>query len=407
MTDTVLSPQAPSAPTADARSGRRVSVIIPTFNRAHYIGECLDSLLAQSVPPHEILVIDDGSSDGTAELIAHYGPPVRYQRKENGGKPSAVNLALTLATGDFIWVFDDDDVALPDAIASRLAVFEQDPSLDYVYSPHHLGSDDEARRISIGRLYEPPRYEGERFFRELMKGCFFHLGSTLVRREAYARIGGFDTQLLSSEDYDLQLRLAQHLRGAYCSVPSFVFRQHAGVRGAASIRYAAKDRAKIFRKFDQAVGRRLRKDVPLERFADETAARRSQPEQRGAALLARAAIMGSKACLSEMLDDVGTLCREAGPAQTAALPADWRQQLARAICDGYTSDAILADWLDFIAELRAKCLGNVLGRSAVRAMAAGFRSLALGYPGPLRQRLRYLTTSLRLQALSLSAGEPA
>ena len=69
----------------------------------------------------EIIVIDDGSEDGTAALLAGYGERIRHVRKENGGKPSAVNLGLSMARGDLIWIFDDDDVALPDAIETRLA----------------------------------------------------------------------------------------------------------------------------------------------------------------------------------------------------------------------------------------------------------------------------------------------
>ena len=82
-----------------------VSIIVPTFNRAHYLAECLDSLLAQSIPAHEIIVIDDGSEDGTAALLVGYGERIRYVRKENGGKPSAVNLGLAIASGDLIWIF--------------------------------------------------------------------------------------------------------------------------------------------------------------------------------------------------------------------------------------------------------------------------------------------------------------
>ncbi len=384
-----------AAPENQAVAGTRVSVIVPTFNRAHYIGECIDSLLAQTVSPHEIIVIDDGSSDGTAELLSRYAGPVHYRRKENGGKPSAVNLGLTLASGDFVWVFDDDDVALPQAIASRLAVFEQDPSLDYVYSPHYLGGDDEAGRIRIGQLYEPPRHEAECFFRELMKGCFFHLGSTLVRRNAYGRIGGFDTQLLSSEDYDLQLRLAQHLRGAYCTTPSFVFRQHAGLRGAASIRYAAKDRAKVFRKFDQAVGRRLRRDVPLERFAPSETLDEAPQAAQITALLGRATVMASKACLSEMIDDIWAVCALSGAPQHA-LSANSIAAISDAICTGYAAAAVEADWPAFRRSLHPLKNFGRAGKSAIRAMALGFARLAKGYPGTISQRLTRAGIAVRL-----------
>jgi hypothetical protein len=80
-------------------SAAPISVIVPTFNRASYIEQCLDSLLAQTVPALEILVVDDGSQDDTAQRVARYGSRVTYIHKPNGGKPSAVNLGLQRARG--------------------------------------------------------------------------------------------------------------------------------------------------------------------------------------------------------------------------------------------------------------------------------------------------------------------
>ena len=96
----------------DRRSGR-VSVLMPTFNRGGMLSEALDSVLGQSIPPHQVVVIDDGSTDDTSERVARYGARIDYIRKDNGGKSSALNLGLTHVTGDYVWVFDDDDVALP------------------------------------------------------------------------------------------------------------------------------------------------------------------------------------------------------------------------------------------------------------------------------------------------------
>jgi glycosyltransferase involved in cell wall biosynthesis len=130
-----------SSERASAVKAMTVSVIVPTFNRAHCIGECLESLLVQTVPPLEIVVIDDGSEDGTADVLARYGDRIRYVRKENGGKPRAVNLGLSLAQGALIWIFDDDDVALPDAIERRLEVLEAKPGIGFVYGQHFIGTN--------------------------------------------------------------------------------------------------------------------------------------------------------------------------------------------------------------------------------------------------------------------------
>src|SRR5450756_2616592 len=122
-------------PVSNGRSpipGLRVSILVPTFNRANYIAECLDSLLAQTMPALEIIVIDDGSEDGTSELLKHYGQRIRYIRKDNGGEDTAGNLGVALARGEFIWIFGDDDVALPRAIANRVAALQARPDAGFI-----------------------------------------------------------------------------------------------------------------------------------------------------------------------------------------------------------------------------------------------------------------------------------
>ena len=104
----------------------RVSVIVPTFNRSRFIVDCLESLLAQTLPPAELIVVDDQSSDATRALLATYHDRiVQLETPSQLGKPGAVNLGLAHATGDYIWVFDDDDVALPDALARFTDALEQ------------------------------------------------------------------------------------------------------------------------------------------------------------------------------------------------------------------------------------------------------------------------------------------
>ncbi|SHH11931.1 glycosyltransferase family A protein [Massilia sp. CF038] len=112
-----------------------ISVIVPAYNVAGYVGAALDSLLAQSVPFHEIIIIDDGSTDATPAVLERYRaqPGVRIERVVNGGLGRARNLGMTLATGDFVYFFDSDDLLVPTFGARMQALLAGRPEVDIVY----------------------------------------------------------------------------------------------------------------------------------------------------------------------------------------------------------------------------------------------------------------------------------
>ena len=378
--------------------GLRVSVLVPTFNRVNYIEECLNSLLAQTMPALEIIVIDDGSEDGTAQLLQRYGDRIRYVRKENGGKPTAVNLGLSMAQGELIWIFDDDDVALPHAIESRVQTLASAPEAGFVFSPHYYGTDGADGKIARGPLHQFPAYNADSFLYELMKGCFFHLATALVRKEAYLAVGGFDVGLLSSEDYDMQLRLARAYPMVCCPQPSFIFRQHTGLRGAKAIRYSGDQREKTFRKFDQRVGLKLRSSLPL---GDYLVPRQISVEDKAMerqAYLARTTVMASKACMTEMVEDLCSAMALLPPDESLS-PAEC-DTISQAICTGYAPDSIENEWLEFKA-LLARIPTTAAGRLAVMSIAKGLIRLAKGYPGRISLRWSRLCHAGSLAVLSL------
>lgn len=287
-------------------TGDNVSVIVPTFNRAEFISECLDSLLAQTLPAYEILVIDDGSQDNTPETVRALRNHVRYIRKENGGKASALNLALPLVKGNLVWVFDDDDVALPDAIERRVNTLNEFPEASFVYSPHWLGESGPAGKIVRNRIHATRAYDYDRFLIELLRGCFFHLNSALVRKELYDVTGPFDRGLLRSQDYDMQIRLARFGRGVFCSHPSFIFRQHEGSRGPKRARHSNIERTDVFRTYNQVIGKRVRASLPLGEYLVPRAGDQEVSQNLREALLSRMLVMASMGCIPEMLDDISS-----------------------------------------------------------------------------------------------------
>jgi len=110
------------------------SVILPTFNRARFISDALDSIFIQGVPDVQVIVVDDGSTDDTEAVVAAYGFGIKYVRQENGGTAAARNTGLSLATGRFISFLDSDDVWLPGKMKAELSIFDSNSSAEAVIS---------------------------------------------------------------------------------------------------------------------------------------------------------------------------------------------------------------------------------------------------------------------------------
>ncbi len=159
----------------------RISAIIPVHNRAQYVVEAIRSVLAQTCPVGEIWAIDDGSTDGSADAIQQFGPPVRYHYQTNRGAAAARNQGVALATGELLAFLDSDDRWLPDKLALQLAAFEQNPALAMVFG--HV------RQFCSPDL---PPDQRPRMTAEVMAG--YHVGTLLVRRDAFHQVGLFETQ---------------------------------------------------------------------------------------------------------------------------------------------------------------------------------------------------------------------
>ena len=168
-----------------------VSVLIGAFNAAPYLGEAIDSILNQSQPRIELVVVDDGSEDGTAEVAKSYGDSLVYVRQENSGEGAARNTAVRNAHGEILAFMDADDRSVPDRLALQLAVLESDPELDAVFghvrefiSPEL--TDEQRARLSGPRETSP----------------WITVSAMMVRREAFARVGPFSESLLIGANLD-------------------------------------------------------------------------------------------------------------------------------------------------------------------------------------------------------------
>src|SRR5689334_18648366 len=158
-----------------------VSVIIPTYNRAAFIKQAIDSALNQTRVPDEIIVVDDGSTDNTAGILARYDHPVRVIRQENSGRSAARNLGIRESRGDLIVFLDSDDLLTPASIASRVPIFEKSPEIGVVYGNMYV-MNSAGEHLGISSQYMPgPRPSGFVLANLALRGSFI-LIPAMVRR---------------------------------------------------------------------------------------------------------------------------------------------------------------------------------------------------------------------------------
>jgi glycosyltransferase involved in cell wall biosynthesis len=183
-----------------------VSVIIPAYNAERYICDAIKSALSQSYSDLEVLVIDDGSKDGTAALVAQRFPQVRLISKVNGGASSARNLGCQMAKGEFLAFLDADDEWHTGKIAAQLALMKAYPQAQLCRTALTEDSVQDAPPIPVGADGLPvhTRYTA---FKESFFHPFFATSTVMVRRSAFDKVGGFDVGLKVAEDIDFYLRV--------------------------------------------------------------------------------------------------------------------------------------------------------------------------------------------------------
>lgn len=200
----------------------KVSVIIPTYNYAHFVKEAIQSVLNQDFDDYEIIVVDDGSTDSTPEVVAQFGRKVRYIRQENMGLSSARNTGIKAAQGEFIALLDADDIWLPGFLSATIARMEAEPYLGAVHTGFYF-VDEHGRRLPQTNLETVP---DDQMYDRLLDGEFFVPASVVTRRECFERVGLFDETFRGSEDWDIWLRVAREYRFAGIPKPLLNYRMH-------------------------------------------------------------------------------------------------------------------------------------------------------------------------------------
>ncbi|MDC0840477.1 glycosyltransferase [Limnospira maxima] len=183
----------------------RVSVIIPVYNGDRFLGEAIESVLSQTYQDYEIIVVDDGSTDGTSEVVASLGDKIRYFHQENQGSAVARNLGIHQAKGELIAFLDADDFwLLPEKLAQQVSLFDQQPNLAIVQTGWRIVDELRNQIIDVEPWHKVPELTLESWLRYKP----IKTSSLLVTKNSLEKAGGFDRELRQSHDVDLVLRLA-------------------------------------------------------------------------------------------------------------------------------------------------------------------------------------------------------
>jgi len=203
-----------------------VSVIIPAYNAEAFILEAISGVTAQGYPALEILVVDDGSSDGTATLVHRECPQARVIKQANAGAAAARNTGLKAAQGKFICFLDADDGWFPGKLQTQVKHFMRHPETGVVFHQWHVwhpSSDGHYAPLNIQQCTNPQEIDPELsgwIYHHLLLDCVVHTSTVMMRREVPEQIGQFRTELITGEDYDYWIRVSRHfqidrLKGTY------------------------------------------------------------------------------------------------------------------------------------------------------------------------------------------------
>jgi len=210
-----------------------VSIVIPTYNCEKYLHQTLDSVINQTFSDHEIIVVDDGSTDRTRQIVKEYSHPITLIEQSNSGVCIARNRGFEISRGNYICFMDHDDYWYPDKLQSQLEVFGENPEIGIVHSKFINWEVDSSGVFPSPEEYNqldiPDGTDVE------YSGWVYHLylldswmltSTAMIRREVLLKCGVFDTSLPFSEDWDLWLRVTREYPIIRTTRPTTLYRQH-------------------------------------------------------------------------------------------------------------------------------------------------------------------------------------
>jgi len=200
---------------------RKVSVVIPAYNKANLTVKVVESVLNQTYKNIEIIVVDDGSTDNTRQLLAAYGDKIKYVYKENGGACSARNVGIELAQGEYIGLLDCDDEYLPKKIELSVEFLEKHLDFGLVYSAAQFIDD---KGNILGNFSHSKSRRPGWIAKELLLRDYICNSTVVVHKGCFRKVGDFDETIFTPGDWDMWLRLAEQYKIGYIDLPLVLYR---------------------------------------------------------------------------------------------------------------------------------------------------------------------------------------
>ena len=198
-------------------TGSFVSVVVPAYNAARYLAEALDSALQQDYDAKEIIVVDDGSTDETPEIVKRYSGRVVSVRQENRGSAAARNVGVAHARGDYLAFLDSDDLWLQGKLRAQVGYLDRHSNVGLVYSSWDVWHPGSSGQFELPQLDDPLQHEEDALdhafsgwiYNDLLLDCFIQTSTVMMRRSVAGQVGEFQTRFRRGQDYDYWLRTSQ------------------------------------------------------------------------------------------------------------------------------------------------------------------------------------------------------
>ena len=213
-----------------------ISVIIPTFNRAHVLLKAIDSVLKQTYKNFEVIVVDDGSTDGTTELLSSYikEGKILYLKQENKGVSSARNFGVKSSKGDWLAFLDSDDEWLKHKLQKQVELLTERPDLRLVHGEELWVRN--GKRVNQKKIHQK---FGGFIYEKCLPLCLISPSAVMIERKLYEEMGGFDEEFTVCEDYDLWLKITSLYEVGFVSDP--IIYKYGGHEDQLSHKYFAMD----------------------------------------------------------------------------------------------------------------------------------------------------------------------